>query len=181
MPADVVPRTTNANRRRVVIRVTLITFFLSGVFWVYGIFNPSWRVRVYILNLPAGTYFVSLIAESEGTLRNMDWSPTSELSTPFTMHPADCSWSCLVNPVDPKVDWHAYVQWQSGRRYGVLTQDTGGSWRVIWFEADKSPIPGLKRFLGVGEATFDVVVGKMMRLPAEDVIALGLDKVERRP
>ena len=65
----------------------------------------------------------------------------AELSILTTMHPARCSWS-RQNPDNPKVNWDAYVRWQPGERYGVVTRTKAGIWRVSWFEANAVPLPG---------------------------------------
>ena len=165
-----------ARRKRVVVWVILITVVAAAALWVGSIFSPPWRVRVYIANIPGGTNFASLVADSGGTLSNMEWSPNSELSMPFTMHPAQCNWS-YQNPDNPKVDWHAYVRWQPGERYGVVTRSTDGTWRVCWFETDSVPIRGRLWVLGGGEASFDVAARQTAPLPMEQVRALGLEKV----
>jgi hypothetical protein len=163
-------------RKRVVVWVSLLVIVAAGAFWAYRSFNPPWRVRVHLTNIPVGTNFVSLVADSGEALRNMEWSPNSELSVPFTMHPARCIWS-FQNPDRPKVDWHAYVRWQPGERYGVVTRSRDGTWRISWFEADSAPIRGRRWLLGGGEASFDITAGRTVPLSAEQVRTLGLDKV----
>lgn len=136
---------------------------------------PPWRVRVHVANLPAGTDFACLAAESDGTLHALDWSPPGILPPPLTMHPAQCGWS-LQRPEDPKVDWHAYVRWRPGERYGVVTR-TAGVWRVHWFDADAVPLRGRWWPVRGGEAAFDVAVGQAASLSAGQVAAMGLSDV----
>ena len=95
---------------------------------------------------------------------------------PFTMHPVACNWS-FHDPDRPAVDWHAYVRWQPGERYGVVTRHTDGAWRVSWFGAEAVPVRGRQWLFGGGEATFDVAAGQTVPLAAEQVQTLGLDTV----
>lgn len=166
----------SGRRKRVVVGVILLAVAAAAALWVNNIFSPPWRVRVHIANIPKGTTFASLVAESGGTLSNMEWSPSNELSTPFTMHPAECIWS-YQTPDDPKVNWHAYVRWQPGERYGLVTRSTDGTWRVSWFGADSVPIRGRLRLFGGGEVSFDVAGGQTVPLTVEQVKALGLQKI----
>lgn len=153
----------------------LLVIVGSTMVWVYSIFNPSWRVRVYITNIPAGTNFISLVADSGGALCNMDWSPSDELSIPFIMHPAECIWSHPRVPNLAELDWDAYVQWQQGERYGVVTRNTTGTWNVCWIEADAIPVRG-QRLFGNRVGTFDLATGKTVPLLEAQLEALGLDK-----
>ena len=148
----------------------------AAVFWLYQSFHPSWRVRVSAINIPVGTDFASFVAESDGILSNMEWSPKSEIHLPFTMDPASCIWS-IQNPDNPKVDWNAYVRWQPGERYGVVTRNTSGTWRVTWFEAGAVPIRGRLLVLGGGEVAFDLSLGQTELMPADQVRSLGLQDV----
>lgn len=163
-------------RRRAIVCALLLVIVAGAAFGVRSYFVPPWRVRVHLTNIPVGTKYASLVADSGGDLRNMEWSPTSEFATPFTMHPAQCIWS-YHNPDNPKVDWNAYVHWQTGQRYGVATRSTDGTWRVHWFESDAVPIRGRRWLLGGGEASFDITAGQVVGLSAEQVRALGLDKI----
>lgn len=178
MPPGKSPDLRNPIRKRGVVRAVVITIVLLAIFGVYRSFNPPWRVRIHITNIPTGTYFVSMVSDSDGKLRNMEWSPNSELSIPFTMHPANCIWSFQQDTKHPKVDWDAFVRWELGERYGVLTRDTTGVWRVGWFKAESTSISWYKWFLGRGETAFDVSKGTMIPLPDEQVIALGLDRID---
>jgi hypothetical protein len=107
----------------------------------------------------------------------MEWSPKSEILVPFTMHPAQCVWS-EQNPDNPKVDWDAYVRWQPGERYGVVTRSTSGIWRVTWFEANAVPIRGRLLILGGGKVAFDLSLGQTVLLPREQIRWLGLEAAE---
>lgn len=162
--------------KRVVARTALLAVVAGGALWVFLGVNPPWRVRVNVANLPVGTHYASLVADSGGTIRNMEWSPQSELMVPFTVHPAACIWSAH-DPDRPEVDWPAYVRWQSGERYGVVTRHTDGTWRVTWFGAEAVPVRGQRWLLGRGEAAFDLAAGRTVPLAAERVRALGLDEV----
>lgn len=163
-------------RKRVVVWVILLAVAVAAALWLRSIFSPPWRVLVDITNIPTGTNFASLVVDSGGILSNMDWSPSSELATPFTMHPAQCIWS-YQNPENPRVWWNAFVRWQPGERYGVVTRSTDGTWRVSWFGADSVPIEGRLWVLGGGKASFDLSAGQTVPLSAEQVKSLGLDKV----
>src|SRR5262245_1454938 len=86
------------------------------------------RVKVRIRNLPVGTTFACVVSEEDGAPQIMEWRVGSILGT-SKMHPAKCTWS-FQNPENPKVDWDAYVDWRTSDRYGVVTQDQTGAWRV---------------------------------------------------
>ena len=166
-------------RKRLVVWALLLAVVAAGAFWTYRFFNPPWRVRVHIENIPTGTDFACLVSDSGGMARSMEWSPKSELSTPFTMHPARCVWS-YQSPDHPKVNWNAHVRWEPGERYGVVTRNAADIWRVSWFEANTVPLRGRSWLFGGGEASFDVYEGQMVPLSAEQVKSLGLEKVADR-
>src|SRR6185437_3210373 len=90
---------------------------------MYLFFNPSDRVKVTISQLRRVTVFISFVSESNGVMQNIDWYPRSELRIPFTMRPSESVWSSLELKEVPKIDWDAYVKWQLGERYGVVTRN----------------------------------------------------------
>ncbi len=166
---------TRFHRKRAVLWVFLLAVVAGAAIGVCHFFSPTWRVRVDVTHIPPGTAFLSVAAESGGAVLNMDWSPANELSIPFTMHPATCTWS-YQRPNNPNVNWDAYVRWQPGTLYGIVTRKTDGTWWVHWFEADAVPLKG-RWWLGGGRASFDLTAGQMVPLSGELVAALGLDKV----
>jgi hypothetical protein len=149
------------------------------VYFVYSCQNPSDRVRLYATNIPRGTDFLSVAALRGGRLHSMAWSP-KHIFDPMTMHPADCSWSHLIHPNNPQVDWAAYVRWQWGDRYGIVTRDTEGNWRITWFDISTVSLEGHKPLLGGGEVRFDMSQGVTEPLTDRQRTELGFDNVEKR-
>lgn len=141
----------------------------------YRQFHPYDRIRVFLPNLPADTRFACLVSEKQGQLQAMLWSPA--MLVPFTMHPADCAWSFHELRKAPKIDWLAYVQWEFGERYGVVTRSTAGVWEVTWFQPGQPAITDRHAILGGGQATFDLSEGSAELLSAERLNQLGLAAV----
>lgn len=145
------------------ILINSATAFLIGVsviLCIYLVINPPSRIKVSASHLPTDTLFVSLVSKSRGTIKNMDFYLRSELIIPFTMEPSDCGWA------KPEHDdlwrttgWKAYVQWEWGEQYGVVTMRGDNIWRVTWFPASEVPIKGHWLILGNGEAQFDISKG----------------------
>ena len=145
---------------------------------VYQAFDPPHRVRIFVEHIPVGVEFLSLVASADGEIVNLDWSPNSELQMPFTMHPAHCVWSSQ-DPSNPKVDWHAYVQWRPAQRYGVVTRKTDGAWQVVWFAAEQVPLRGKRLLLGGGRVEFDLAQERAEPLVPDQVQRLGLPTSRR--
>ena len=124
-------------------------------FIVYLGYVPPNRVKVSAINIPSGAYYVSFVAQRDGLIVNMDWWPLGELSPPTTMHPARCNWSYQSFPDRPSVLWDAWVRWEWGQKYGVLTRMRDESWHVFWFDEKQIPLQGRKFLLGGGLAEFD--------------------------
>jgi hypothetical protein len=147
------------------------------VFLGYSCQNPPDRVRIHVTNIPRGIAFLSLAALRDGRLQSMAWSP-KYIFNPLSMHPADCIWS-HQDPEDPKVDWDAYVHWERGERYGIVTRDTAGGWWITWFDPSAVPLTGHLPLLGGGEVHFDLSQGVTEPLSAGQLTELGLDKVAK--
>jgi hypothetical protein len=125
------------------------------------------QVKVSIVNLPPGTNFASVASESKGELRSLNWLVGSIRRS--EMHPARYARS-FPNTEDPKVDWDAFVLWQEADRYGVVTRDVKGAWFITWFG------PEVRQD---NKAHFDYRKGETVPLSAEQVKALGLERVGR--
>jgi hypothetical protein len=162
---------TTLGRRLTALAVVL---FILGLLALLGqlYFNPPDRVRVSVINIPDDVYFVSLAAATRGKLQTMHWSVKKIVVG--TMHPTRCTWS--YHP-GPSIDWSAYVKWQSGEKYGVVTRTTDRVWRVTWFEANALPICGRVIVLGGGTAYFDMSKGRALPLLPEEVKDLCLEDV----
>jgi hypothetical protein len=91
------------------------------------------------------------------------------------MHPAQCIWSYQDDPANPKVDWDAHIRWHHGRRYGVVMRGTDGTWRVVWFAADKVPLRGNRWLLGGGSAEFDLLGKQAEPLTPDELKQLALE------
>lgn len=155
------------------ISLTLIIGSLGLV--IYQALNPPDRIKVTTSQLPPDTVFISFISESNGIQQNMDWYPKGEIGIPFTMRPSRCVWSSLEYKEPPKIiDWDAYVKWQWGERYGLVTRNKGGKWKVTWFKAKDLTITRHWPIIGNGEAFFDLNKGVTIDMPNDKVRALGL-------
>jgi hypothetical protein len=145
--------------------------------WGYFAFNPRDRIRVTFRNVPPGTTFLSIIAETDGLASNMNWSP--QLILPFEMAPGRCTWSRRFPDNGHEDETHYFVMWIEGARYGLVTRNTDKQWSVTWFGAAAVPLEGRIFLLGGGRATFDMVRGKTEAFPLGKVEALGLDEVQQ--
>jgi hypothetical protein len=144
-----------------------------GIHWYL---HPPGRVQVRILCLREEVEFASCVAECNGVLKNMDWSPDEWLEPPSAMHPKDLFWS---NPRGIRGRFDPYVVWKCGRRYGVVTKNTETQWQVTWFEPDALQRSSWLWYLsGRGLVTFDMSKGQTESLSDCQVEGLGLDGVE---
>ncbi len=174
----------SSNHRQLGLTLVLVLFFSSllilCLLWPFFALCPPDRVKIAVTNLPPDTHFASIVAESEGVLRNMDWSVPSPfvISFPNRMHPADCTWSLQDSRHPPRIDWDAYVSWEWGTRYGVVTMSRGGVWKVTWFASEEIPLRGRVLLLGGGRAGFDLAGRASEPLPAAEVRQLGLQNVK---
>jgi hypothetical protein len=160
------------------IKALLITFVILLLLTIYFGFRLPNRVRIAVTNIPTGTRYASLVAEADGELKNMFWLvPSPFLAVPSAMHPAKCVWSDQSSEGPPRVDWDAFVQWEWGTRYGVVTRSETRIWHVTWFTADQVAICGRVPVFGGATAAFDLSQGQKELLPAEAVNKLGLRDV----
>jgi hypothetical protein len=178
--ADMRIAMASSKLRRILLVGALLVLCAScgslGVF-VLQAFDPPDRVRVFVSSIPKGIDFLSLATSTDGEAISLDWSPAGELRLPLTIHPADASWS-YRNPWPPSIEWHAYVHWRRGQRYGVVTRTVDGQWQVAWFDADEVPLLGKRWLLGGGRAKFDLAGRKAEPLGAWDLYCLGLQTVD---
>jgi hypothetical protein len=149
-----------------------------ALFWfVYTTCNPPNRVKVTFENVPLGTDRLSVIAESEGELHNMNWFPIIFL-VPGDMHPGQSSLSTR-DPDDPNREkGNDFVRWRAGGRYGIVTRKVDKSWWVTWFDGAEVPIRDRTPLLGGGRTTFDLAKGQTEAFPGAKVKSLGLDGLE---
>jgi hypothetical protein len=132
-------------------------------------FRTSNNVWVSITNLPEGTKFVSVAYDKGSQLHSMNAVSGRPLGT--IMHPANWIWSYQTyeRPGNPSVhDWEATVEWRDGDRYGAVTCDENGIWRVAWFA------PNVRQ---ENSATFDLSQGMSVPLTEKQVTELELGKV----
>ena len=122
------------------------------------IYRPGNQVRVAVENLPQDVFYASIIADTDSGLKNMHWL----VANPWTgtrepIHPNDCTWSMSYFKDGPKrIDWDAWVQWEWGSRYGVVTMNRKEEWSVAWFGAEEIPLEGRAWGKGDGKASFDL-------------------------
>ena len=159
--------------------IFIIAIFIGGSLClsIYLALNPSDRVKVTTSQFPPDTMFISFVSESNGILQNMDWYPRSELMLPFTMRPSESVWSSLEFNETPKmIDWDAYVKWRWGEKYGLVTRDRDGNWRITWFLPKDVPIKRHWFIIGNGEAHFDLNKGTTTHFSQEKLMELSLDQ-----
>jgi hypothetical protein len=69
--------------------ILLLTILIViGLFLLYFAFHPYNRVEVSISDIPRGTHFLSLVAETDGTVESMNWF--SGMFSLSEMRPDDC-------------------------------------------------------------------------------------------
>jgi hypothetical protein len=146
--------------------------FLSCALWLFAQFDCSGfgaagAVKIGVTNLPGGTRYASVVADSGGQIQNMDWLVKTAMIR-GRMHPQQCVWS-YHDGKNPKINWDAYVCWVEGERYGVLTCNEKDEWRVTWFGSD------VRRN---SVAHFDITKGTPGTAIPEQVQSLGLEKVQ---
>ena len=135
------------NRSRLKVKgciLLVIVVCLSLVYGVYPYFNPYNHVATVITDIPAGTTFVCLVADTkEGTVV----MPLSAQKVfPFTVHP-DKGASRKPDSVSP--EWGP-VRWVANRRVGVLLRSESGVWRVKWFDSARSELQDRSLLFGGG-------------------------------
>jgi hypothetical protein len=143
---------------------------------VYFTFHPRNRVRVHFTNVPQDIGFLSVIAETDGTLSNMNWSP--EMLVPLDMDPRECIWSYRWPGQSNRDSTSYFVWWKQGRRYGIVTLNTEKKGSVTWFEPADVPFKGRSFLLGGGEVEFDLAKGRTEDFPRSKAKALGLTHSE---
>jgi hypothetical protein len=113
---------------------TAILIVGAVILCIYLVINPPSRIKVSTFHLPIDTKFVSVVSKSGGTVKNMNFYLRSELIMPFTAEPSDCGWTKPEHDdLWRTVGWRAYVQWEWGEQYGVVTTRGDNIWRVTWF------------------------------------------------
>jgi hypothetical protein len=139
--------------------------------FIYFQFHPRDRIAIEITNVPAGTRFLCLVAETEEGIVAMNWSPS--MIVPFAMNPRDCTISYVMG-TGPVIA-NRYVMWRFGSRYGVVTRQDEKVWRVYWFQAQDVPLAGRRFLLGEGTAAFDLLKAKAEQPAADLLRRLGIE------
>ncbi len=121
--------------------------------------------HVIITNLPPGTRFVAITAEKSGKLECMDWRFRTSYGSIRQIPAAEAYWD-KSEIQGSKVDQVVY--WRRGDRYGVVTYEGSGKWRITWFGPEVA---------GFSTAAFDVTQGQTVPLANEQLKALGLNDV----
>jgi hypothetical protein len=161
------------SRRSLCLGVAISATIVIAVL-VYRAVNPPDRVAIVVTNLPKGTYYASMIVETDMGLANLPWYPHKLFA--FTMEPHDCGWS-YNKKGSIGIHWNAFVQWKWGRRYGVATRGKEQQWLVTWFPPSKSTVHDSLLFFGGGKVTLSCSEGKTATLSEADVKSLGLGSV----
>jgi hypothetical protein len=151
----------------------LIGIVIGCSAFVYFQFHPRNRVEVTVKNVPAETWFLCLVAETDEGMLAMNWSPW--MIAPFEMAPRDCGFSYVMHR-GPTIE-HLYAMWKFGSRYGVVTRHPEKVWRVHWFDPADVTLEGRSFFFGEGAATFDILKSTTEQLPVEAVRELGFDDI----
>jgi hypothetical protein len=154
----------------------LLTFLAAvGALAVHFFFvlNPRDRVEVSIVNVPAGTYFLCVVTDSDGAIKTMDWSV--KLLVCYQLHPN--SSRSYGHWDDPNVRLHQHVMWMWGDRYGVVSRKTDKTWWVTWFRSVDVPFKDRGWARGGGTVEFDLSEGKTEPLPSEQIRQLALQDV----
>jgi hypothetical protein len=144
----------------------------------YRALAPADRVLIIVRPIPPETRFVCFVAETEQGPQPLLWS--LHKVGPFEMHPADGGVSDY-RPDDPvrRDAFYAPVQWREALRYGLVTGDLNGRWRVRWLSREELHIRGRSWLLGGGEGQIDLTETPDAEVASEgfwDRIGLGPDK-----
>jgi hypothetical protein len=141
---------------------------LTAGFVCYKHFEPE-EVRVTFVNIPRGTHYYCVVADTPDGLEPMNWSATLIFRA---VTPA------IPGAGERGVDWppeqeavHCVI-WRTGRRYGVVQWRFDGTWWVTWFDPSSPEVEHRKSFWDRGAITFDLAKGNTQRLPEEKGRAL---------
>jgi hypothetical protein len=158
----------------------LTTILFLGLCAAVFVGLPSNRVRISATHLPPDTSFNALVAETSEGVRLMDWSVRVPfLGTSSNAHPVRCTWSWpLVDPTQIGMTWNAFVRWEWGTRYGILTMNQAGKWLVFWFAPEDVPLEGRGFWQSNGHAHFDLIGKRPENFPREDLKKLGLSELK---
>jgi len=137
---------------------TVAAVVLVGVaaLLAYRWLRPADQVFVLVTNVDPATRFLWLVADTAAGPETMGWSRKKVV--PSTTHP-----SRMGPNFDPRYDrgsTYLSVSWRDGRRYGLLTEDRDGRWRVFWLAPEDVHLMGRLWLLGGGEA--------WVRMPPKD-------------
>lgn len=155
--------------------LTLLVF--AGSLRVYFSMYPRNRVKVSVIGIPDQTHFISIVAEEDGELENMDWSPGFGGMAMGRMHPRDCTASFRNPGMSDTLE--TFVYWRWGARYGVVRRELDKTWWVTWFSAPEVPLRGRGLLAGRGSVEFDLAKGNTEPLPLEHIERLGLADIRR--
>jgi hypothetical protein len=117
---------------------------------LYRSLKPADEVLVAVSNIDASTVLLCLIVDTPAGPEAMLWS--LHKVGPFSMHPNGGSVSEFNARSQGRRRTYP-VLWREGTRYGVLTRDEDGRWRVFWFRPDEVHLRGRYWILGGGEAS----------------------------
>jgi hypothetical protein len=146
-----------------------ICLFLAYRLYLY--FNPYDEVTVSVSDVPPGTKFLCLVADTPQGAVAMPW--LLRKAGPFTMHPDRCVVSYFYN--EDKPHFRAEVQWISSSRVGVLRRTKEDKWFVAWFDEPKSHLQNRSLLLGGGEWAVSLnEADKVQPLTQEQLRALGM-------
>jgi hypothetical protein len=139
--------------------------------------HPRGRVEISVKNIPDGTRFLCLAAESDDGLKLMDWSP--QMIVPFRMPPRDCIMS-YGSSDDRAPMTGRHVMWEFGDRYGIVTARGNDDWWITWFPAEKLPLEGRGLILGGGTVDVDLAQGTTEKLQPDLLARVGLQDLHWR-
>jgi hypothetical protein len=145
----------------------------SGALLVYLQFNPRDRIGVVVRNIQPNTVFIFLACDTGNKLQGMDWSPKNIF--PGSMSPQDCIWSSRSERDNNELSG-VYVKWKWGVQYGVIQGRSDRTWWITRFNEEEIGIER-NRIVGDGVVTLDLLRGKTMPLPRDDVHELGIEHI----
>jgi hypothetical protein len=149
-------------RRKLLVALAGLAVVLAVALFAYSALAPASRVLIVVRHVPPDTRFVCLVAETPQGPLPLPWSLWKV--GPFEMHPADCIVSMhqpgdsMHQPGDPVRgdNFCGPVHWHDADRYGLVTGDQQGRWRVRWLRREDLHVRGRSWLLGGGEGTIDL-------------------------
>jgi len=151
-------------------KILYIIMFIIFITFTYEIFFPYDWVSVDVGPFPSQVNSYCIVSENPTGITALLWYESKIF--PFAMEPSS-SGTRVRRSRNSDATWHdrASIQWRESKKFGVLTQDRGGEWKIWWIEPKNLKRPSPTRFLfGNGEAVMRISPGINPQIPDNETL-----------